>query len=1053
MLHLLRLHSGWISYVSNENLKTLFGIHREEIYHEPITKISRLPANNSTAIYLDGTGASVASFRSFRTRDSVGTIRSNDDVLGEEEEEGEARKSFAQENSKKSIYYKLLCPNTRSIVKDRLTHDQEIESPAYWRLQYKKELFQWIQETTAMLLDELTGMDMIGTDEDRRVEIMKYIDIEYEARIALLSHFDDEMYEAMHIRDNQKELEESEIPANRKLADHVRNTYSRYINNQILLPTASSTASHPPPPPSLFYSPSSSSPPSSLPLFPIYPKLINESSTSIAESRKILDIMNWRSFELIGEVGSVLWNLILGMRLLIRIRQGVLKHRDPTLSLEDIVYFMYLVDEHRLGSYFPTCFNGYQLGSQGMHINNGVYIYLRDVLLDELGLYMYNTEMLDAWENGDKEKMMSSAKDNGVKDRRGVSERWNMFMNTHVGHLGKSDVQMDGEVVVDDEEDEEELEIDVYGPENEEEVKNKYAHVNEHKRYKKVPSRIVVNGNQCKVVLKTPPEGNSSKISKRIETHENLLVKYNIRKIKETMLLMQEEHNMEMRLRKVKGAYQIPDKTIKNTEDDNLAVVFKTKHIKVHDNLYDEEDGEEGYDVSDDLINYFNNMGLKKINMQTSIQNIIQDFPVPEVMRNFMENKERGISDAMNLKLSDSAAFLRDFCINGLKYDESNDDFDESRQKKVKMDENHQKVYEEFVSKVSKRDILKECSYIGLNMLTYHNIQYTYLEKYQHISVQKWSKIQTSLQYFFLVNGVRANETQLVIDAHEWIALYLKNRPWKRETYKRSGIAKPSSLGIESWRFAEAEYTIRNFTHENLFAPLLPLLETHYPNTNYTELLKSGQGKRPILEHLYLGTYLMGYYHTILKTMSDKEINNIKIGIFLDPRIYHPYQNDIVAYLAYWWLQQQLRQSDVDINRSVFYWELESKYYNIYRGELTNPVITRVGGDWCVFDGVNHPDYPGVKCKWTRPGTNTLHLVNCGDNMCRAMYVWMKLMDRANWLLEQRDPSLRVWNEFIPLDGKDKSNDHRKSGKIVNLMGTAVYETYIINRDTVENEL
>lgn len=1039
MLHILRLHAGWLSYCSKESLRLLFNILPDEVYietghvHRSVHgRVGIGQGGEDGRTESESVRTTASSFRSFRSRYS---IRSNDD-----DEEVQRTTTFAEENSKKSIYYRLLCPNTRSLIKDKITTELEIESPAYWRLQYRKELFIWVQDMTYMVLDQLTAMDRVGGEEDKRREIMEYINMEYELKVALLSHFDDEMYEAMHIRDNQQILEETQIPENKKLADYVKEAYSKYTSSFLQARERGEGEGG-----------------------EGKRKHVSQ-NTNEHESKKILDIMNWRSFEVVGEVGSCIWNLILGLRLLIRVRQGVTTLRPPMLPIDDILYFMYLTDEHRLGSYFPTCFNGYSMGSQGLHVNNGIYMYLRDVLLDELALHIYNQELLEKWENGGVNNIMSSQSTNN-NTTQDTEDRWNEFLNTHVGNLGRSNVQMDGEAVLEDEEDQEDLEIGVYGEEGQEEREEEEngrerripkSYINQHKRYKKVPNRMIVDGKVYKAVLKTPPEGNMSKISKRIEMHENLLVKYNIRKIKESMIIMQEEHNMEMRLRKVKGAYQIPDKTPVQggvEEEDNIIIQMKRKHVKVHDNMYGAEDGEEGYDISDDLIEYFEKMGVRKANLQTSIQNIIQDFPVPEKMRTFLENKDEGVKDTLKLQLPESASYLRDFCLRAMNNHESSNDFDNTGKKKEEMEKNHQEVYEEFVGKIKKRDMLKECFHIGVNMLGYHNIQYTYLNRFPEITLKMWSNIQMKLHFFFLVNGVRANETQMVIDAHDWIALYIKNRPWKRETYKRSGIAKPSSLGIESWRFAESEFSIRNFTHVNLFEPLLPLLETYYPNVAFINMLKTSQGKRPITEHLYLGTYLMGYYHTILKTMSDKEINGLKIGIFLDPRFDHPYQNDILAYVVYWWFQQQLRQSDIDVNRSVFYWELESKYYNIYRGEILNPVITRVGGDWCVFDGCNNGHEAERYCDWTRPGTNSLYLINCGDNILRAVYTWMKCMEKVNWHLEQRDPSLRVWNECISLNTKDKSADHRRSGKIVNLMGTPIYEAYVITRDTQETSV
>jgi len=121
-------------------------------------------------------------------------------------------------------------------------------------------------------------------------------------------------------------------------------------------------------------------------------------------------------------------------------------------------------------------------------------------------------------------------------------------------------------------------------------------------------------------------------------------------------------------------------------------------------------------------------------------------------------------------------------------------------------------------------------------------------------------------------------------------------------------------------------------------------------------------------------------------------------------------------------------------------WEVELKTYSLYRGTLAHPVISKMGNEWVVFMGST----PNVKDKTINPWkvNGNLNAVNCGQSLFKALYCWMCFMDSYGWIVEERQPSIKIWNEFEDIEKQGEHIEHRR-GKSYNLLDTLLYTLYI----------
>lgn len=130
----------------------------------------------------------------------------------------------------------------------------------------------------------------------------------------------------------------------------------------------------------------------------------------------------------------------------------------------------------------------------------------------------------------------------------------------------------------------------------------------------------------------------------------------------------------------------------------------------------------------------------------------------------------------------------------------------------------------------------------------------------------------------------------------------------------------------------------------------------------------------------------------------------------------HHYYKRMIAFVCWWWLRQNL--VGVEVDRTIFFWELEERYFTLDREPLITPVISRIGMEWIVL-------LPGPLGRWTRRKSGSLNAIWCGENILDALTIWIQELlkfdhDPEEYKIQQDDDK-----EEIEL-GRDRSNEFKE---------------------------
>ena len=1033
MIHLLRLHAGWIRYADDDTLQHLLKITKEDMHQI-------LPEKRTSLEELV------------------------------EEEEDIAGGDMSLYNTSRCLMYQTLFPGTELKLNDELSKEKEIESPTVWRMQYKKELFHFIKDKTVFVLNELSGFGKLQTEEEARDEMNEIMDLEYSIRVILLTLMDDEAFECMYMRSIGKDGEDDNKAVDSLDRDEEKDYHVAMLNKMLLDCRIEDEERE------------EEEEVTGLDQNDPYERVLknrmgyknNEDIEQLLKTREVLTIMNWRSYEILEEVGTALWNLIIGLRLLARVRTRAVVMRKASMSLQDILFMLHLVEEHRNGGYFPTCFNAYK--SDGMQKDFRVFIYMRDILLDELGMHFYNQRLLETWDNKGRDVFKYYLTDNNARykrtmKRKAAEERMKALM-AGADHLFKNSTgakhERSVELELDEENDSDLSSLDEEEEQREDDATSVGSAPSLTSKKNLVPQVLFINGKLKTIVFRVPPHGTKSCMTKRIEKYENRAIKRKTEMTRKNMLLMQHEHRLEMRSRKGKkpflmddtgGSSRISVAVPKGTVLEEIE--FKDVYSELQ-KIQEEENIEE--------LRKENDATQKRIMLHPSIEDLLRNIEIPGTMKKLMKKDKMTEQVIKNMKLTSSSNWLRSYC-NAIRHndtsllppknvrmvntvnEEGNEDggMDAGAMKSVpavfdaveeeEKDRYSSEVFLSYKKKTDKERCISEIMLVGLFSLSYNHPVVKYTDVYKEYKAEDWDTVKRYLISILYGSLSLANQKQMVAKMHEWIVTYLHTQVWKRKSYEKSELAQPMASELDKWKYIETSFMIRVFENENLYQPLIDLIEREYPGSPFIGLIRKDNivdRRKPIIDYSYLGTYITGFNHTLLSSLDSSEINEMLIGDYLNQDIEYPFQMDCYAYVIYWWCKQKLVQSDVDIDRTVFMWEMELKYMNLYRGVLLSPFITRIGSDWCVYPG-GRKEGTGYLSEWMKNGG--INVINCGNNIFIAFYVWMDHMKKHDWQLHVRSHGTRKCDEYASLEEKGPSLMHRM-GEIKSLDKTNIKELY-----------
>ncbi len=109
----------------------------------------------------------------------------------------------------------------------------------------------------------------------------------------------------------------------------------------------------------------------------------------------------------------------------------------------------------------------------------------------------------------------------------------------------------------------------------------------------------------------------------------------------------------------------------------------------------------------------------------------------------------------------------------------------------------------------------------------------------------------------------------------------------------------------------------------------------------------------------------------------------------------------MIDYIGYWWLGQKFHR--VNIDKNIFYWDLEYEFVNLRRPILPSPIITKIGSNWCIFKGGVNWDFKD----W-------LNVVWCGPDLLDCVIEWLRYVAKDDWKIVDREK-----NKLLDLSNTD----------------------------------
>ncbi len=102
------------------------------------------------------------------------------------------------------------------------------------------------------------------------------------------------------------------------------------------------------------------------------------------------------------------------------------------------------------------------------------------------------------------------------------------------------------------------------------------------------------------------------------------------------------------------------------------------------------------------------------------------------------------------------------------------------------------------------------------------------------------------------------------------------------------------------------------------------------------------------------------------------------------------YYNDMINAATHRWFKQSIPK--VDIDATIFLWDVEEEYVSLNRLQLLNPVICRIGSDWCVLRNGNWDNEEfNINCIWV------------GENILECVVIWLEIMNTLLWTVLDRN--------------------------------------------------
>ena len=769
-----------------------------------------------------------------------------------------------------------------------------------------------------------------------------------------------------------------------------------------------------------------------------------------SEHLKMFEIMNWRKFEILSDVGLNLWNLWVGLRLMKRLNVGSVEFRQPSLSPKQILFGLQCLSEHRNGRYFPKA---------PKNISPLGYIYLQNVYLDELGFHLWGIQLLEIkkahwlfdlsfkYPCKDPDDIITDIEEGELLDLELEKQKLEKIYLMTVLNVEKEKGEKRGE----EEEGEKKknlIENFLYEEEEEEEEREEGNISLPHHRSFQNPNKIYFIKEKL-----------NSQIEKRVRAYESMLIDYNIKKIHEKMKHMEFEQDEELLLLKTQETYLLGEDGESsimiehNTVDDVLQNMLRNIKLEGSFELKLKSNLNTNPPVDDELMDltYEDENGKKQILQDVPSFthqpyqphhpfNQQQITPSAAKFKQLIEKYMSGKSSSSNSML------LKNSATSTLNQQKQHDQLTDSQKRAKRLADNNLQDIEDIKPPLTAKererlemdnknveDVLKEIYYVGIqtSSWTIAGEQYKLPINYdQHEMLMK----VVCLEKLRLVN-----EKETIKEFHFFLTDVIFNDLWKRESYRRSGRSKPNTQSFDSWEYVEKGYLYDTYLSNSPFEPLINVLNVYYPKCPFMEnLLDDNRGK--LYTDNNIGVFINGFYESVMELYNKEDFSDLLFGDFLHSEKF-VYKQHLNNFICYWWIKTQLNQANVDVNRSIFFFDIEIEYLNLYRGYLFHPTISKMGKDWVVVIA-GTPDVQGKKLHndWLNKN-GKLNVVNCGESLFQAFHCWLFIMDRYAWKIEERRPSLKVWNENLEIKESDHHLKNRR-GRVINIIETNIFKLY-----------
>ena len=110
----------------------------------------------------------------------------------------------------------------------------------------------------------------------------------------------------------------------------------------------------------------------------------------------------------------------------------------------------------------------------------------------------------------------------------------------------------------------------------------------------------------------------------------------------------------------------------------------------------------------------------------------------------------------------------------------------------------------------------------------------------------------------------------------------------------------------------------------------------------------------------------------------------------------HPFHYSALSLIGYDFISQHFPK--IEIDTSIFFWDIEDEYLTLERTQLRYPFMCQVGANWAIYD----PPTEMLEDQWSDDRTGMLRVTPIGKDFFDCLTQFCLLSEKRKWRIEQR---------------------------------------------------